>query len=107
MPALIELSNVSVHTPTGRALFEGLNLTIGDEHVALVGRNGVGKSTLLALLAGLTRAASGQVKTRSKPHYLPQADELAQPLSRGELRQRALQEARDSCAEILLLDEPS
>lgn len=107
MPALIELSNVSVHTATGRPLFEGLNLTIGDEHVALVGRNGVGKSTLLALLAGLTPAASGRVETRSKPHHVPQSDELALPLSRGELRQRALQDARDSGAEILLLDEPS
>jgi ATPase subunit of ABC transporter with duplicated ATPase domains len=107
MPASIELRNVFVHTPTGRTLFDGLNLTIGDEHVAVVGRNGVGKSTLLALLAGLTRAASGQVKTRSKPHYVPQADELSQPLSRGELRQLALQEARASRAEILLLDEPT
>jgi ATPase subunit of ABC transporter with duplicated ATPase domains len=107
MPASIELSNVSVRTPTGRVLFEGLNLTIGDEHVALVGRNGVGKSTLLALLAGLTPAASGRVETCSKPHYVPQADELALPLSHGELRQRSLQEARDSGAAILLLDEPS
>lgn len=107
MPPQIEMTDVSVKTPTGRALFEGLSLSVADEHVALVGRNGVGKSTLLALLAGLLQATSGRVKVRSKPHYLPQGDELAAPLSRGELRQLALRQARASGAEILLLDEPT
>jgi ATPase subunit of ABC transporter with duplicated ATPase domains len=107
MQALIELTDVSVQTPTGRALFEGLNLTIGNEHVALVGRNGVGKSTLLALLAGEIQATSGQVRVRSRPHYVAQADELSQPLSRGELRKLALELAQASRAEILLLDEPT
>jgi ATPase subunit of ABC transporter with duplicated ATPase domains len=107
MPASIELTDVSLKTPTGRALFEGLNLCIADEHVALVGRNGVGKSTLLALLAGETRANSGLVKVRSRPHYVPQLDELAHPLSRGELRQRTLGAARACDAEVLLLDEPT
>lgn len=107
MLASIELKDVSLTTPTGRALFEGLNLSIGDEHVALVGRNGVGKSTLLALLAGQLQPTSGQLTTRSKPHFLPQLDELTQPLSRGELRRLALCEAQASRAEILLLDEPT
>ena len=104
---LIEMSNVSVKTPTGRALFEDLNLQLGDEHVALVGRNGVGKSTLLTLLAGLTQAASGRVSVRSQPHYVPQLDELTQPLSRGELRRLALETALASRTDILLLDEPT
>jgi len=107
MPARIEMTDVSVKTPTGRALFEGLSLSITDEHVALVGRNGVGKSTLLALLAGLTEASSGRVRMRSKPYYLRQADELTHTLSRGELRQLELREAQASNAEILLLDEPT
>jgi ATPase subunit of ABC transporter with duplicated ATPase domains len=107
MHAHIEMTNVSVKTPTGRALFEDLNLCIGDEHVALVGRNGVGKSTLLSLLAGVGQPSSGQVKTRSKPHYVPQADELTGPLSRGELRRLALSAAQATRAEILLLDEPT
>jgi ATPase subunit of ABC transporter with duplicated ATPase domains len=107
MPALIELTNVSVKTPTGRALFDGLNLAIAQEHVALVGRNGVGKSTLLALLAGEARASSGVVAVSGNPHYLAQADELGQPLSSGEQRKLALDQARASHAEILLLDEPT
>jgi ATPase subunit of ABC transporter with duplicated ATPase domains len=107
MQAHIELSDVAVKTATGRSLFEGLNLCLGEEHVALVGRNGVGKSTLLSLLAGVTRLTSGQLKLRSKPYYVPQHDALTQPLSRGELRRAALAAAQASDAEILLLDEPT
>jgi ATPase subunit of ABC transporter with duplicated ATPase domains len=107
MHAQIEMTNVSVETPTGRALFEGLNLTVANEHVALVGRNGVGKSTLLALLAGEVEGSSGHVNVRRQPHYVRQLDELSQPLSRGELRRLALEAARVSGAEILLLDEPT
>ena len=58
----IELTSVTVAMPTGRTLFEDLNLRIGSEHVALVGRNGVGKSTLLSLLAGLREPESGHVR---------------------------------------------
>lgn len=107
MRALLELTDVSLKTPTGRALFDGLNLSIGREHVALVGRNGVGKSSLLSLLAGAAQAASGRVQVHSRPHYVAQADELGPPLSRGELRKLVLTAAHTSGAEILLLDEPT
>ncbi len=103
----IRLKNVSVVTPTGRTLFDDLNLSLSDEHVALVGRNGVGKSTLLSILAGLTSPTSGSVSVRSKPHYVPQAVEVTEPRSQGELRKRALGAARASGAESLLLDEPT
>jgi ATPase subunit of ABC transporter with duplicated ATPase domains len=105
--AAIELSNVSLATPTGRSLFQGLSSTIGSEHVAIVGRNGVGKSSLLALLAGLVQAGSGRVKLRSKPCYVPQLAEHTLPFSRGEWQRRLLEQTRDSGAEILLLDEPT
>jgi ATPase subunit of ABC transporter with duplicated ATPase domains len=107
MRPLIEIIDVSVRTPTGRAIFEGLNLQLGNQHVAVVGRNGVGKSTLLALLAGSTEASSGEVRVRSKPHYMPQVDALNQRLSDGESRKLALDAARASRVEILLLDEPT
>lgn len=107
MHARLEMAGVSVKTPTGRVLFEDLSLRIGNEHVALVGRNGVGKSTLLALLAGLTEPTSGRIERHGTLHYVPQADELTQPLSRGELRRLALREAQASGADTLLLDEPT
>ena len=107
MPASIELEEVSVKTASGRALFEGLNLRMDHEHVALVGRNGVGKSTLLSLIAGETHESAGRVRVRGRPHFVPQIDERSEPFSRGELRRLALEAARTSRAEILLLDEPT
>src|SRR5262245_224310 len=52
MTALLELSDVTIVTPAGRTLFDGMSMRIGRERVALIVRNGVGKSTLLAVLAG-------------------------------------------------------
>jgi len=44
----------------GRAVIEGLNLTIGPgDRLALLGRNGAGKSTVMKLLAGELAALSG------------------------------------------------
>lgn len=107
MQPVIELRNVSLRTSTGRALFEGLNLRLGREHVAVVGRNGVGKSSLLALLAGAVPATSGESARRGTVHHLPQIEELTAPFSRGELRRRALEDAKSSGADLLLLDEPT
>lgn len=107
MTASIELSNVSLSTPGGRPLFEGLDLRIDDEHVALVGRNGVGKSTLLAVLAGELEPRLGRVRLRGAAHYVPQPSERGLALSQGEQQRLALREAHDARADILLLDEPS
>jgi ATP-binding cassette subfamily F protein 3 len=44
----------------GRAVIEGLNLTIGPgDRLALLGRNGAGKSTVMKLLAGQLSALAG------------------------------------------------
>jgi ATPase subunit of ABC transporter with duplicated ATPase domains len=117
MNTLIQISEACITTPGGRPLFDGLNLSLARDHVALVGRNGVGKSTLLAVLAGAAEVHAGRVKTRSKPHLVPQglrgamveraADSSAALLSHGELRRLALGEAMRSGADILLLDEPT
>jgi ATPase subunit of ABC transporter with duplicated ATPase domains len=88
-------------------LFRDLNLRLQDEHVAIVGRNGVGKSTLLSLLAGLTEPSSGDVQAHGARFYLPQVDEQELSLSGGEQRQAALEAARASGADFLLLDEPT
>jgi ATPase subunit of ABC transporter with duplicated ATPase domains len=57
--SFVTLDAVSAATPDGRRLFENLNLAIGAERIGLVGRNGVGKSTLLALIAGARAPLTG------------------------------------------------
>jgi ATPase subunit of ABC transporter with duplicated ATPase domains len=66
----------------------------------------VGKSTLLAVLAGEIEPQKGQVRLRSRPCRVPQALGAA-PVSEGERRRLALLAAQRSGAEILLLDEPT
>ena len=52
MPAFLTLDSISLATPDGRPLFDGLTLALGRERTGVVGRNGCGKSTLLRLIAG-------------------------------------------------------
>lgn len=61
MPVSITLSGLSYSTPDGRPLFENLNISFGAERTGLVGRNGVGKSTLLRLIAGEVSPRSGSI----------------------------------------------
>ena len=77
-------------------MFAQLDLRIEREHVALVGRNGVGKSTLLAILSGISEPDAGRVIARGPRHFVAQTDQRTQPLSLGERRRADLQSARDS-----------
>ncbi|WDZ76918.1 ABC-F family ATP-binding cassette domain-containing protein [Ensifer adhaerens] len=61
MPASISLSQLSWSTPEGRSLFSNLDLTFGPVRTGLVGRNGVGKSTLLRLIEGALAPQAGKV----------------------------------------------
>jgi ATPase subunit of ABC transporter with duplicated ATPase domains len=72
MPAFITLDSVRADTPDGRVLFDNLNLTIGAERIGLVGRNGVGKSTLLSLIAGTRAPTSGAISRAGVVGVLPQ-----------------------------------
>ncbi len=61
MTAFLILDSISLATPDGRPLFDGLTLAIGRERTGLVGRNGCGKSTLLRLIAGEIEPGGGSV----------------------------------------------
>jgi ATPase subunit of ABC transporter with duplicated ATPase domains len=50
MSAFITLDRLGWHTPDGRQLFTDLTLAFGRERTGLVGRNGVGKTTLIRLI---------------------------------------------------------
>jgi len=62
MTAFLTLDSLSLNTPDGRPLLDGLTLAIGCERTGLVGRNGCGKSTLLRVIAGELEPAAGSVQ---------------------------------------------
>ena len=62
MTALVILDSISLATPDGRPLFDGLSLAIGRERTGIVGRNGCGKSTLLRLIGGEVEPLGGSVQ---------------------------------------------
>jgi ATPase subunit of ABC transporter with duplicated ATPase domains len=61
MSASITLSNLTWSTPDGRPLFSNLDLRFDRARTGLVGRNGVGKTTLLRLIAGELLPQTGKV----------------------------------------------
>ena len=61
--SLIELTDVSVSLPGGWTLFEGVSFRVPDgEHAALIGANGIGKSTLVRIIAGEDLPTAGTIR---------------------------------------------
>ncbi|ABC89985.1 probable ABC transporter, ATP-binding protein [Rhizobium etli CFN 42] len=77
MPASITLSQISWATPDGRPLFSDLDLSFGRDRSGLVGRNGVGKTTLLKLISGQIRPQSGTVAVSGSVGVLRQSVQVA------------------------------
>ncbi|MET4803268.1 ABC-F family ATP-binding cassette domain-containing protein [Bradyrhizobium sp. LB11.1] len=76
MPASIILSRLSLSTPDGRSLLSNIDLTFGTERAGLVGRNGVGKTTLLAAITGEHVPQSGRVVVNGIVGLLRQGAQL-------------------------------
>ena len=68
-PLVIEFKNVGYHYPgTERYALRNISLTLHEnEHVAIVGENGAGKSTFLRLLASLDKPSEGEILLNGKP----------------------------------------
>ena len=91
-------------------VLDGLSLSVTpSSRIGVVGPNGIGKSTLLRLLAGVEEPDSGAV-TREPPGlsvaYLVQ-ERAVEGLSGGEAARRNLEAILAADADVLLLDEPT
>ena len=96
---MISLKNISLRRGT-KLVLDGISTTIHPgEHVGLIGRNGAGKSSLFALLAGRLHEDGGeffipaQWRMAEVAQHLPDTDESATAfVLAGDTRLQALQQ---------------
>lgn len=70
---MLILQNISYKHNNGDLLFDDVNFTVNNhEKIALIGNNGVGKSTLLKIIAGELKSSNGELRVNSDPYYIPQ-----------------------------------
>ena len=104
--AFISLSNVYFGYSDNN-LLDDVSIAFNDnDHVAIIGDNGCGKTTLLRLLTGELLPNSGDINRNASVFMLNQIN-VADSKSGGEQQMFALMRAFDSNADILLLDEPT
>jgi branched-chain amino acid transport system ATP-binding protein len=59
----VTLTVSSLHVRFGQAhILQGVDLTVGDKPLALVGRNGMGKTTLCQTIMGMVAAGEGDIR---------------------------------------------
>ncbi|UQS87355.1 ABC transporter ATP-binding protein [Nicoliella spurrieriana] len=65
---LLTIADLSFGYPDQAPLFKDLNLTVNrGDHLALVGRNGIGKSTLSKLITGFLTPTAGRISLNGQP----------------------------------------
>lgn len=97
---MLILQNISYQHENKDMLFHNISFTLNNhDKTALVGNNGVGKSTLLKIIAGELQPLSGQISQNSKPYFVPQLFGQYNSLSIAEVLQ--IKEKIASLKEIL------
>ena len=67
---VLEVSGLDVYYGRSHAL-QGVDLTLEHGVLSVVGRNGMGKTTLCKTIMGLVRASGGSVRMRGRGHHQP------------------------------------
>jgi len=85
----------------GHAVFEHLDFRVSrGMRIGVVGENGTGKSTLLALLAGSLQPSKGSIKRKGSLAIVEQELDTVPGQTIGDLVQSALREVRQVAAEL-------
>jgi ATPase subunit of ABC transporter with duplicated ATPase domains len=118
-PPAVDIRGLTYELPDGRVLFRDLNASIGPGLTALVGPNGVGKTTLARLISGDLEPTSGHIVRNVPATVFAQREDpdlLHKHLSGGQwmrvrlerFRTRLKRELADSMTgSFLILDEPT
>ena len=70
---MLTLQNISYKHNNSDLLFDNIGFTVNNhEKIALIGNNGVGKSTLLKIISGELKPSNGDLRVSSPPYYIPQ-----------------------------------
>ena len=91
---MISIENLSVEF-SARPLFKDVSFVVNDrDRIALVGKNGAGKSTMLKILCGLQQPTSGTVAVPNDVTvgYLPQVMKLQDDTTVREETRKAFSE---------------
>ncbi|MFF2324954.1 MULTISPECIES: ABC-F family ATP-binding cassette domain-containing protein [unclassified Streptomyces] len=106
MPQPSLLAHDLVRILGSRRVLDGVSLTASPGHrIGLIGENGVGKSTLLRLLAGADEPDAGRVTRPADAGFLHQEMPFDAASTVAEVLDDALREARDDLAELERLGE--
>lgn len=104
---MLQISNLSF-SYQNQPLFENLNLILTDsEIVGIIGDNGVGKTTLLRLIAGELKQDDGSIRVLGAVGFLKQTQDDMEEKSGGERTQIRLAELFRQDPDIMLPDEPT
>ncbi|MFJ2899684.1 ABC-F family ATP-binding cassette domain-containing protein [Streptomyces sp. NPDC087218] len=101
MPRPALLAHDVIRTLGTRRVLDGVSLTASPGHrIGLIGENGVGKSTLLRLLAGVDEPDAGSITRPADLGFLHQEMPFDATSTIADVLDDALREARDDLAEL-------